>query len=69
MNSKIKIALVTGASKGVGRGIAVGLAAAGWDVVVNYHRDAKGAADTADEVRGAGDKPGRCKPTSETACK
>jgi NAD(P)-dependent dehydrogenase (short-subunit alcohol dehydrogenase family) len=28
------IALVTGASKGVGKGIAIGLAAAGWDVIV-----------------------------------
>ncbi len=38
---------MTGASKGVGKGIALGLAAAGWDVVVNYHGDEKGARETA----------------------
>lgn len=47
-------ALVTGASKGVGRGIALGLAAAGWDVAVNYHGDQAGAAETAAAVRAAG---------------
>lgn len=49
-----KVALVTGASKGVGRGIALGLAAAGWDVVVNYGRDAQGARDTAAAIRKRG---------------
>lgn len=48
------VALVTGASKGVGRGIARGLAAAGWDVVVNYHHDRQGAADTVAAVRAQG---------------
>jgi NAD(P)-dependent dehydrogenase (short-subunit alcohol dehydrogenase family) len=52
-----KIALVTGASKGVGRGIALGLAAAGWDVAINYHHDKKGADETAAAIRGSG---GRC---------
>ena len=47
-------ALVTGASKGVGRGIALGLAAAGWDVAVNYNGDQAGAAETAAAVRAAG---------------
>ena len=46
-----KIALVTGASKGVGRGIAIGLAAADWAVIVNYFRDEAGALETAAEVR------------------
>lgn len=46
-----KTALVTGASKGVGRGIAVGLAEAGWDVVVNYNGDLDGAEETAQSVR------------------
>lgn len=51
---KANTALVTGGSKGVGRGIAVGLARAGWDVVVNYHKDRDGADATAAAVRDAG---------------
>jgi NAD(P)-dependent dehydrogenase (short-subunit alcohol dehydrogenase family) len=38
--------MVTGASKGIGRGIAVGLARSGWDVAVNYHHDRAGAEAT-----------------------
>lgn len=41
-----RIAFVTGASKGVGRGIAYGLAEAGWDVAVNYYSDEAGAEET-----------------------
>lgn len=52
--SERKTALVTGASKGVGRGIASGLANAGWDVVVNYNSDESGAKETADAVTAAG---------------
>lgn len=49
-----KVALVTGASKGVGRGIAYGLAAAGWDVAVNYHSDLAGAEETKTAIEGMG---------------
>lgn len=49
-----RVALVTGASKGVGRGIALGLAKAGWDVAVNYNSDLVGAEATAEAVRGIG---------------
>lgn len=45
-----KAALVTGASKGVGRGIALELAKAGCDVAVNYNSDAEGAAATVNEI-------------------
>lgn len=49
-----KAALVTGASKGVGRGIAVALARAGCDVAVNYHTDEAGARATASEIEALG---------------
>jgi NAD(P)-dependent dehydrogenase (short-subunit alcohol dehydrogenase family) len=54
MTSSSKAAFVTGASKGIGRGIALGLAHAGWDVAVNYNADRHGAEQTADAVRQAG---------------
>ena len=47
-----KHALVTGASKGVGKGIALELARAGAQVVVNYNRDGDGAEATVAEIRG-----------------
>ena len=50
----LKVALVTGASKGVGRGIALGLARAGWDVAINYRADRQGADQTAAAIRDAG---------------
>ncbi|MCX7603537.1 MAG: 3-oxoacyl-ACP reductase FabG [Bryobacteraceae bacterium] len=49
-----KRALVTGASKGVGRGIALELARQGADVAVNYNSDAAGAEATAAEIRALG---------------
>ena len=49
-----KKALVTGASKGVGRGIAIELARAGADIVVNFHSDRAGAEETATAIRAVG---------------
>ena len=49
-----KRALVTGASKGIGAGIALGLAREGADVAVNYHADAGGAADIVAQARALG---------------
>ncbi len=49
-----KRALVTGASKGIGAGIALGLAHDGADVAVNYHSDAAGAEAIAAEIRALG---------------
>lgn len=46
-----KRALVTGASSGIGQGIAVALAAAGADVAVNYRSNLDGAEETARRVR------------------
>lgn len=48
------IALVTGASKGIGKTIAVALAAAGADVGVNYHTDREGADATCEAIAAAG---------------
>jgi len=54
LDSQGKVALVTGASKGIGRGIAIGLADAGWDVAINYFHDKDGANETANVVRERG---------------
>jgi NAD(P)-dependent dehydrogenase (short-subunit alcohol dehydrogenase family) len=46
--------LVTGASRGIGAAVAVRCAQAGWDVAVNYTRDAGAAERVAQAVRSAG---------------
>ena len=53
---ELKTALVTGASKGVGIGIALELARSGCDVAVNFHTDAVGADATVAEIRAIGRK-------------
>jgi len=40
-----RVALITGASRGIGRAIAVAVAARGWNVVLNYRSDANAAAE------------------------
>src|SRR5947209_19371944 len=47
-------ALVTGASKGVGKGIALELARAGAAIIVNYNADQQGAQNTLAEIRSVG---------------
>lgn len=49
-----KVALVTGASRGIGRATAVALAREGADVAANFVRDAAGAEATAEAVRAVG---------------
>jgi NAD(P)-dependent dehydrogenase (short-subunit alcohol dehydrogenase family) len=49
-----KVALVTGASKGVGKGIALELAREGCTVTVNYNSDEEGARLTADQIGAMG---------------
>ena len=51
-----KVAVVTGASKGIGAGIAVGLAKAGASVIVNYARDRAGADRVVAEISRKGGK-------------
>lgn len=51
-----KAALVTGGSRGIGRGIALGLAKSGADVAVNYRSAADAAADVVKEVERLGRK-------------
>lgn len=49
-----KFALVTGASRGIGRGIAVELAKSGWSVAINYAGNAEAAAEALGLVKAAG---------------
>lgn len=49
-------ALVTGASSGIGAGVALALGAAGADVVVNYASSSSGAERVVDEIKAAGAK-------------
>ena len=50
MNSKKKIALVTGGSRGLGKNAALRLAQKGTDVIITYYRQAKTAEDVVREI-------------------
>ena len=51
-----KIVLITGASKGIGRAVASGVASEGAHVILHYCHDRKGAESVAKEIRALGRK-------------
>ncbi len=51
-----QVAVVTGGSRGIGRGIALALAEAGADLVINYRKDEKAAEETAHRMKVMGRK-------------
>ena len=55
-----KTVIVTGASRSIGRQIALDFAAAGARVVVNYNRSEKAAAEVVEQVRAAGGEAMAC---------
>jgi 3-oxoacyl-[acyl-carrier protein] reductase len=49
-----KVALITGGAKGIGRAIAIDLAAAGWDIALCYRSSEQAAAETATVLQKTG---------------
>lgn len=56
MNSKNKIALITGGSRGLGKSMALAIAKKGLDVVFTYHSNRAAADDTARAIEALGRK-------------
>ena len=54
MTAREGTAVVTGASRGIGRAIAIKLAVDGWPVAVNFRSDEAGAKETVVQIEGAG---------------
>ena len=54
MSLEGRVAIVTGGNRGIGKGIALGLAADGADIAVNYRRDAEQAQQTVAEIEKLG---------------
>lgn len=58
MASKVKTILVTGSSRGIGRGIALKLAEKGFNVAINYTQNSKAASETLDLCQKASNSAG-----------
>jgi glucose 1-dehydrogenase len=56
MSLQGKVALVTGSSQGIGQAIAIHLARAGADIVIDYRSHPNGAKETLSKVEAAGQK-------------
>jgi 3-oxoacyl-[acyl-carrier protein] reductase len=56
-----KVSLVTGASRGIGAAIAISLANAGSDVVINYRSERNAADEVVNAIKNAGRNAQRCK--------
>lgn len=52
--SNEQVAIVTGSSRGIGRGIALSLAERGWQIVINFRNNSAAAEDTKIAVEAAG---------------
>lgn len=56
MSEQSRVAIVTGSSSGIGQAIAVELAAAGMDIIVNFYSDEAGAQETKRQVEAHGQR-------------
>lgn len=56
-----KVSLVTGASRGIGAAIAISLANAGSDVVINYRSEQNAAEEVVDAIKSTGRNAQKCK--------